>query len=212
MDIKYKSFIIHFVLFLVIFSSFFLLTSCYWKPLISIHLQIFYSFFAKLCEWRKILPLTRWFSKIMEPVLSLKWDWKKSKDSPVLNCNSFHEKLSKNPQASRGSFDSGNWSLVLDKMPKPKAWVQKCETRVHKFWIKSLLLVSFPEKKTQVQKFGSITWISFSSYKQWRLRLLQQQWYSKRADSSLLCAPFASSSTTKPACDHVYLRASAPQQ
>jgi len=50
----------------------------------------------------------------MEPVLSLNWDWKKSKDSPVLNCNSFHEnhqffeKLSKSPQASRGSFDSGN--------------------------------------------------------------------------------------------------------
>jgi hypothetical protein len=37
-------------------------------------------------------------------------------------------------------------------------------------------------------------------------------WYSKRADSSLLCAPFASSSTTKPACDHVSLRASPPQQ
>ncbi len=130
------------------------------------------------------------------------------KDSPVLNCSSFHEncqffeKLSKNSQDSRGSFDSGNWSLVLDKMPRPKAWVQKCQTTVQKIWIKSLLLVSFPPNKHKSrnvdQSLESALAVTTNE-----VEITPAAWYSKRADSSLLCAPFASSSTTKPACDHV---------
>jgi len=71
--------------------------------------------------------------------------------------------------------------------------------------------VSFPHKKHKSRNLDQSLESALAVTTN-EVKITPAAWYSKRADSSLLCAPFASSSATKPACDHVCLRASPPQQ